>query len=150
MRKKSVVLLVCLAALVFFCAARDRIIKEVMAAGISSVTGAPVEIGGLSLSIVKQTAVISDFKMYNPQGFSRDVLVDIPRIKVSCDAGALLKGKIYLKRLDIDLKEVGLAKNQQGELNVDSLKIVKDQKKTAGKEETKPANEMAIRIDVLT
>ncbi len=39
-----------------------------------------------------------DFRMYNPEGFPREILVDIPKISVSCNLGELLKGKIYLEQ----------------------------------------------------
>lgn len=149
MKKKLILILICFLALAVFCVIRDFVIKSVVTVAASSVTGAPVHIGGFSLSIIKQSVRISDFKMYNPKGFPRDVLVDIPRIGVTCNIGALFGGKIHLRHLDIDLKELGLAKNKQGQLNVDSLKIAGDRKKAEGKDGKKPAKEMAIQIDTV-
>jgi uncharacterized protein involved in outer membrane biogenesis len=148
MQKKIKIAILLVVILFGFCLVRDFIIKSIIGTVASSVTGAPTHIGGLSLSIIKQSIRISDFKMYNPSGFPRDVLVDIPKIGVSCNIGALLKGKIHLKQLDIDLKELGLAKNKEGKLNVDSLKIVEDQK-SEKKGDQKPAKEMKIQMDVV-
>lgn len=148
MQKKIKIIILTIVIIFGFCLARDFFVKSIIGTVASSVTGAPTHIGGLSLSIIKQTVRISNFKMYNPRGFSRDVLVDIPKIGVACNMGALLKGKIHLKQLDIDLKELGLAKNKEGKLNVDSLKIVEDQK-SGKKGDQKPAKEIKIQIDVV-
>lgn len=149
MQKKIKIVVLSVVILFGFCLVRDFIIKSIIGTVASSVTGAPTHIGGLSLSIVKQSIRISDFKMYNPRGFPRDVLIDIPKIGVTCNMGALLKGKIHLKQLDIDLKELGLVKNKEGKLNVDSLKVVEDQKSEKKKGDQKPAKKLAIQIDLV-
>ncbi|MCX5681675.1 MAG: AsmA family protein [Candidatus Omnitrophica bacterium] len=148
--QKNIKVVVLLVAIIFgFCLVRDFLIKSIIGTTISSVTGAPTHIGGLSLSIIKQSVRISDLKLYNPTGFPKDVLVDIPKINVACNMGALLKGKIHLKQLDIDLKELGLAKNKEGKLNVNSLKTAEGQKGEKKKTDQKPASEMKIQMDVV-
>ena len=149
MPKKIKIIILVVVAIVGFCLVRDFAIKSIIGTVASSITGVPTHIGGLSLSIIKQSVRISDFKMYNPGGFPRDILVDIPKIGVTCNMGALLKGKIHLKQLDIDLKELGLAKNKEGKLNVDSLKIVEEQKNQKERGDRKPAKEMAMQMDMV-
>ncbi len=149
MKKKIILILLSFVVIVVFSIARDFIIKNIVTVVATNLTGAPTHIGGFSLSIIKQSIRISDFKMYNPKEFPRDILVDIPNIGVTCNMGALLKGKIHFKQMDIDLKELGLAKNKQGKLNVDSLKIVEDQKSAKDKGVKKPAKELAIQMDVV-
>lgn len=149
MQKKNKILILIVVLLFAFCLARDLLIKSLIGSVVGSVTGAPAHIGGFSLSVIRQTVKMTDFKMYNPHGFPRDILVDIPKISISWNPGALLKGRIHLKEIDFELKEVGMTKNEEGELNVNSLKITKDKK--AGvleKEATKPAKELAIQIDL--
>jgi len=148
MQKKIKIVILAVVILFGFCLVRDFLIKSIVGTVASSVTGTPTHIGGLSLSIIKQSVRISDFKMYSPSGFPRDVLVDIPKIGVVYNMGALLKGRIHLKQLDIELKELGLAKNKEGKLNVDSLKIVESQK-AEERGVKKPAKEMAIRMDTV-
>jgi hypothetical protein len=149
MQKKIKIIILAVVIIFGFCLVRDFLIKSLIGSVASSVTGAPTHIGGFSLSVIKQTVKITDFKMYNPDGFPRDILVDIPKIGVSYNLGALLKGKIHLKRIDFELKEMGMAKNKEGKLNVDSLKII-EVKKTEAPEKgaKKPAKEMAIQIDL--
>jgi len=149
MQKKIKIIILAIFLLFGFCLVRDFLIKSIIGTVASSVTGAPTHIGGFSLSVIKQTVRITNFKMYNPSGFPRDILVDIPKIGVSCNLGALLKGKIHLKQIDFELKEVVMVKNKEGKLNVDSLKITEEKKAgTPEKGAKKPVKEMAIQIDL--
>jgi len=84
--------------------------------------------------------------MYNPKGFPDDILVDIPNMSVTCNLGELITGKIHIKELNLEIKEMGMAKNKEGKLNVDSLKIAEE--KTIGKETKKHAKQLAIQIDI--
>jgi len=149
MKKKIKIIVLVVVIILGFSLFRDVLLKSLIGTVATGVTGAPTQIGGFSLSLLKQTVKISDFKMYNPAGFPRDILVDIPKIAVSFNAAALLKGKVHVKQVDFELKEVGMVKNKEGKLNVDSLKVIEEQKaETAEKEKKKPAKEMAIQIDL--
>ncbi len=85
--------------------------------------------------------------MYNPKGFPKDLLVDIPKMGVACNLGALITGKIHLRQLDLEIKEIGMTKNKEGKLNVDSLKIAAEK---SGEKEKKPAKQLAMRIDIVS
>lgn len=73
----------------------------------------------------------------------------MPKIIVACDIGALLKGKLHLVSAEIELKEMGLEKNKEGQLNADSLKVVAEAKKQGGGQVGKPAKQMPMQIDLL-
>jgi hypothetical protein len=144
MKKKIIIILICFLSLVVFSVTRDFVIKNIVTVVVTNVTGAPIRVGGFSLSIIRQSVKITNFRMYSPKGFPKDVMVDIPMMNVTCDVFSILKGKIYLKELAIDLREMGLVKNKDGKLNVDSLKI-SQAKEQAGK----PAKSMPLQIDLV-
>ncbi|MFA4991195.1 MAG: AsmA family protein [Candidatus Omnitrophota bacterium] len=151
MKKILIVVLVVVFSIVVLSLAKDQLIKSVISTVATGVTGAKVEIKGFSLGILSQSVSITGFRMYNPEGFPKGVLVDLPKIAVDYDAGALLKGRLHLKKLEIDLKEVNLTKNKDGKLNVDSLKVAQ---KEAGSKEAKPkakksSGPMEMKIDLL-
>jgi len=102
---------------------RDNIIREIATGVTSNMVGAPVHIGGLSLSILRQSIKITNFQMQSQKEFPSEVMVDIPLAYVSCDIFSLLKRKIHLKALSFDLKEIVMVKNKSGKTNVTSLKI---------------------------
>ena len=124
---------------------RDQLIKGVVTITASAVTGAPVRIDGFSLGLFSQSVKIKGFRMYNPRGFSRGILADLPTINVKLDTGALFRRKLHLVNVEVELKELGIEKNREGKLNVDALKVADEGKKEkAG--ETKP---MPLQIDTL-
>ena len=145
MKKLFIVLAVVIVSLIAIGVVKDQIIKSVITVAATQITGAPVHIDGFSLGVMSQSVRISGFKMYNPKGFSRGILVDLPKIYVKYDLGALFKQKLHLVNAEVELKEMGLEKNKDGKLNVDELKVAKQEQK----KETKPSKQMAMQIDTL-
>lgn len=84
--------------------------------------------------------------MYNPKGFPRGIIVDLAKINVTYDLGGIFKQRLHLPNVEIDLKEMGLIKNKEGQLNVDSLKVVKQGKSEQAKSS---GGAMPLQIDVL-
>ncbi len=147
MQNKIRVIILAAIFLFGFCLLRDFLIKSLIGTVATSITGAPTRVGGLSLSVIRQSVKISGFRMYNPKGFSKDILVDIPRMSVVCNLGALITGKIHLRQLDLEIKEIGMVKNKEGKLNVDSLKIAAEK---YGEKEKKSVKQVAIQIDIVS
>ncbi|MDD5165836.1 MAG: hypothetical protein PHQ57_00395 [Candidatus Omnitrophica bacterium] len=137
MKKVIIILVIAVLAIFAIGIIKDQIVKAVVTVVATQVTGAPVHIDGLSLGVFTSSVRISGFKMYNPRGFSKNILVDLSKINVKCDLGALLTGKIHLLEAGIELKEMGLEKDKEGKLNVDALKVAK------------PAKQMPMQIDIL-
>ena len=125
---------------------KDLVIKSVVAGVATQVTGAKVDIGGLSLGI--NSVRIKDLKMYNPPGFSRGILLDVSKVNVHCNLFAILTGKLHLSRIDVILKELGLEKNAQGNLNVDSLKVT-EQGQAKEPKDKKTAKAIPMQIDLM-
>jgi uncharacterized protein involved in outer membrane biogenesis len=92
---------------------------------------------------------IRGFKLYNPQGFPQGVILDIPEISVDYDLSAILKKKLHLYSVVINLNEVGIVKDKEKRLNVDSLKVAHSKKKPKEKE-GEPSEKILMQIDKLT
>ena len=69
---------------------------------------------------------IENFRLYNPEGFPNEVLALLPLISVDIDMPALYKGKLHIEQITINLSEFVAIKNKEGELNVNSLKVMKE------------------------
>jgi uncharacterized protein involved in outer membrane biogenesis len=132
-----------LGIVVFFLACillfKDQMIKSVVTAMASRVTGAPVHMDGFALNILNSTAHISGLKIYNPQGFPEGILVSCPRIDVIYDRATMFKEKKHFFVVNIELAEMGLTRNKEGKLNVDSLNVVESHSAS-----------VPIQIDLLT
>ncbi len=147
MKKMVLVLIIIVVIVLGIAVLKDALIKSIVTVTASAVTGAPVHIDGFSLGIFAQSVEITGFRMGNPKGFPDGTLIDLPKVTVACDVAALLKGKLHLRLVDVDLKEIGLIKNQEGKLNVDSLKVAEQPQ--AKQPQGKPAKPLPMQIDLL-
>ncbi|MDD5477577.1 MAG: AsmA family protein [Candidatus Omnitrophica bacterium] len=145
MKKIRNILIVVVISIFAVVIVRDQVIKSVITVAATQVLGAPIHINGFSLGVFNQSVRISGFKIYNPKGFSRGILVDLPKINVLYDLGALFKKEIHLVNVEIELKEMGLEKNSAGKLNIDALKAAKQER---GKED-KSSKQMPMRLDTV-
>ncbi|MFH0754610.1 MAG: AsmA family protein [Candidatus Omnitrophota bacterium] len=138
-----------LGVVLFLGPVKDCLIQSAAVAGARSVAGVDVGVGYFSLNLWRQSIVIKDLKVYNPQGFPAEkVMVDVPEITVKVDVGALLTGKIHLPYMRVNLKEVRVIRNRVGALNVNSLKFA--QQSTGGNKaaEQRPAAGQARAKDI--
>lgn len=151
MKKKiSIILISIVALLIVFLLAKNMIIKAGVRAGVKAVTGLKLDIDSMRIGVVTTLVDIKGLRLFNPDTFTDPVMVDLPAIYVDYDLFALLKKKIHLEQVKIDLKEFLVVKNKEGALNLDALKAVQAQ---GGKETTKEARPATrspdIQIDVL-
>src|ERR1039457_1764008 len=124
MKKILIVLGVVVLFLVGIVIIKDQIIKSVVASVASKIIGTSIQMDGFSFNILSSTINISGFKMYNPSGFPEGIFLFCPKINVIYAPATLFKQKRHFLLMEIELKEMGLTKNKEGKLNVDSLKIV--------------------------
>ncbi len=148
MKKIFRLVIIIIAILLVIGFAKDLIIRTAVSAVAEQITGTKVHIGGLSLGIFRQSVRINNFIIYNPSGFPQGVLVELPKIYVDYDLLSLLKGRLHLPLVDIYLKEMGLEKNKEGRMNVDSLKIVERQEPKPGAKH-EAAKPLVMQIDLL-
>jgi len=146
MKRKPMIWIIVVLVIVGISILKDQVIKSAVTVVATKITGAPVHINGFSFGILTRSVKISGFRMYNPEGFPKGILVDFPKINVEYDLGSLLKKKIHLTNVDIELKELGIEKNKEGKLNVDSLKVAK---KDGEKQKSGSSEQMPMQIDSL-
>ncbi len=146
MKKIIIISIVIILSLFLIGIVKDSLVKSIVTVAAAEVVGAPVQIGGLSLRIVGQSIRITNLKIYNPSGFPKGILLDLPRGFAKYNLGSLLKRKLHLRQLDLEIKEIGIQKNKEGKLNVDSLKVAK---KEDGKEIDEPGKFSDLQIDLL-
>lgn len=144
MKRTIIIAAVIVAAILAVIIAKDQIVRSALTVAATQVIGAPVHIDGVSFRVFGHSIKISGLKIYNPAGFPEGILLDLPKIKVNYDPGALLKKKLHLYSVDVELREIGLEKNKQGELNVDALKVAGQQE-----EKNQPSVPMPIRIGLV-
>ncbi len=131
---------------------RDQVIKFTVSAGVRKITGLRLDIEDLNVGIPETIIDIKGMKLYNPKGYEDKLMVDIPEIYFDYDLIAILKNDIHFNEVRIDLREMVVVKKKDGEMNLDSLKVVKSvetEDKTVKGEDTKEKKKTNFRIDHL-
>ena len=146
MKKWQIIVIAVLAALLVLSLLKDMVIKVSIEKGVEIVTELKMEIRSLSVGILRSVVSIKGLKVLNPPQFKDRVMVDMPEIYVDYDLPAIFGGNLHLRDLRLDLKEFVVVKNEKGELNLDSLKVV-SAKKEGVKPEAKGGKAPNIRID---
>jgi hypothetical protein len=153
---KQVLLVSISTFIVLFCF-KSVLMKPVIVVSAKVILGTDVKMDSFSFGVFTRSVKIKGFKIYDPEGFPKDVLVNIPQIKVSFNLLPLLKGKIHLREVIFNLKELSIVENIDRKLNVDSLAVVKKESKEAESKEVetkvvkeeKSETELNFQIDVL-
>jgi len=148
--KKLIIIAVCIILVIAVVAlGKDMIIKAAVEKGAEVVTGLKLNIASLKVGVLRTIVDIRSLKLFNPVGFKDALMIDMPQIYVDYDFPALLKGKVHLLKARLDLKEFIVVKNEKGELNLDSLKVVQAQKEGKKPEDKSSGKLPEIRIDSL-
>ena len=128
----------------------NQIIKTAVTISASNILGTKVHIDKFTIGISEPTLEIFGLKIYNPEDFPQGILIDINKIGAEYDLPSILKGTLHLPIVVLDLQEMIIIKNQEGLLNVDSLKIIQqeaEKEKHKEKKKSVPKKKMSLMID---
>ena len=153
MRKSFIIISIIFALLVAFFFGKNLIVKTSVSAGVKAMTGLKLNIKSMNIGILNSLIAINGLQLFNPPGFVDELMVDLPEVYVDYDLGAFIKRKVHLEEVRLNLKEFSVIKNEKGELNLDSLRVVeekKEEKVEGEEEEEKEKTKMPeLQIDVL-
>jgi len=140
------VVLVSILVISFF---KDMMIKASVEKGVQLVTGLKLKTQSFRVGIINTLVGIKNLRLFNPRGYQDKIMLDMPEIYIDYDLGAIIKGKVHLEEMRINMREFLVVKNAQGELNLDSLKVVKAQKEGQKPEPKEKGQIPQIQIDKL-
>lgn len=149
MRKLITILVAVIAIAIVLSFIKDIVIKISAEKGVELVTGLPLRIQSFRLGLIRQLIGIKRLVLFNPRGFRDRVMLDMPEIYINYDLPAVIKGVIHLEDMRINVKEFTVVKNEKGELNLDSLKVVQASKEGGKPSERKEAKLPKVQIDNL-
>jgi len=150
MKKAFLVFAGVVAALFTLSVAKDLTVKVSVENGVQLVTGLKLRINNFNTGVIRQVVNIGGLKLYNPPGFKDRVMLDMPHIYVNYDLPAIFKGVVHLKEVRLNMKELVVVKNESGELNLNSLNVVKAGKGSGGGQPSGHQGKApAIKIDTL-
>ncbi|MDD4939528.1 MAG: hypothetical protein PHI60_05160, partial [Candidatus Omnitrophica bacterium] len=95
--KKRKLITALLITLLLLLLLKDAVIKTIVTAGLTQLTGAPVHIRTFSINFLSSSILAKGLKVYNPAGFPPgEILADIPNIELEYDRSALFKRRLHL------------------------------------------------------
>lgn len=109
-------------------AARNVLIVHGIKAGVKAVTGLGVDVERMQVGLLQPSIDVRGFKLLNPEGFVDKTMLSIPAFSVIYDIPSLFQKKVYLKKLVLDIQEMDVIRNQKGEVNVQAMQKLMNQK----------------------
>lgn len=135
--------LVVLAALVLLYLGRNFITRKTVELGVRKATGFPLTIGAVDFSIFGGALSITNLRLENPPEFPERQFVDLPALRVDYRTMSVLRRAPHIRELVVNVNELVLVKNAQGESNATLL-----QSKLGSSESTNQTR-TPYRVDVL-
>jgi hypothetical protein len=102
---------------------REDLAKAGFNALIGHLVGAPVTTGSVRFS-GDNIIDIYDLRIHNPEGFPRDVLMEVSHLVLRYEKVDLLHRRVPIDFVDIELERMNVIRNEQGVLNIDRLKFI--------------------------
>jgi hypothetical protein len=153
MKLLKIVLIVFICLIIGLALTKNIIAKIGMEKGVEVVTGLKISVRNFNIGILGTLVGIEDMKLYNPEGYKDPVMLDMEEIYVDYNLPAIIQGTIYLEEMRIALKEFVVVKNEKGELNLNALKVVKEDegagKAAPSEKPSKKGKAPGFRIDKL-
>ncbi len=149
MKRIGYVLVGITVVLLVFAFAKDIIVKTSVEKIVSAITGLRLDIRNMQVGVVKTSVGISGLRLFNPEGYEDAVMLNMSQIYVDYNASDMLKGKIHLSKIRIEMEEFVVIKNAKGELNISSLKAIKMQKGDKRPRSERREKPLRLQIDEL-
>lgn len=100
------------------------VIKQILTYSLSYTLGADVLIQEVKMDWKNTGFEVRGLDILNPYGFPKDRLADIPLAIVSVDVDGLLRGRLHLKTVGFNLRELQVMNAPKQGLNVLALKPI--------------------------
>ena len=150
MKKLLVKILLMLVALaVIGVLSRNFIARNAVEIGVKKVTGFPLAIGAVQIGLFSSQLEVHDLKLLNPPEFEDQRFVDLPLFQLQYDLGAILHGKLHIKELVVNVKEVVMVTNAKRQTNVNTIQDKLTPGSSSTTTETTPAKKTPYQVDLM-
>ncbi len=137
MIRKFVVLAVIAAFFIYF--SFQKILTGVVAKSMQGAVGVPVKLAKAHLHLAPFEIGLYGLQLGNPPGFQEPAMAEIPEIFVRVNLLGLLKGKIHVQKVVLNMKDVTVERAKGNKINLNEfLKISKTKKAESEQPEQPP------------
>lgn len=147
--KKVLIFIIIIFLILGLLSAKNIILKLVLEKVVRAISGLRLSLGAIDVGLIKPFIKVERLILLNPDKFLNKTCFEIPLLYVEYDMASLFRNQIRLKDMVLELKELSVIKNTDGELNLNSLNIVKSSAKGRTKKMDLTLAMPAIRIDRL-
>lgn len=128
---------------VVFLLSLNSILRVVTEHRIRAQTGLNAKIGSFQVGLLHPEMTIQNLKLYNPTNFGATPFLNIKEIHVEYDRDALVKNKLRLTLVRVNLRELDIVRNKAGQTNLYALGVTLPSK--GGTSAAKPLKEFQQR-----
>lgn len=125
---------------------RNYIVTYAAPPVVKAALGVPVSIDKADISLTESFVGLDGLKAGNPPGFPDENMLTMPEIFVNYNISSLLKDKIHLEELRVDIASVTVIQNKDGAVNILALLPPEKEGEEAPK---KPGRKRELQIDLL-
>lgn len=122
MKKLGMVFLLAIAVLIMLVVGKNLFVKSLLAQGLTKAIHVPVSIGSVDVRFRTANIEVLNLRIQNPRGFPEKMMLNVPEIAIAFDLKAFWKGKTHFHEVRLNLEELVVIRNREGQLNVDSLR----------------------------
>jgi uncharacterized protein involved in outer membrane biogenesis len=105
-------------AAIIFLLTYNSILRNTIQHEVQAQTGMDTQIGNFKLALTAPTLRLQGIKIANPPDFGGAPFLDISEIYLDYDTAAFAKKQIHIKLARINLTELDIVKNQNGQTNI--------------------------------
>lgn len=98
--------------------AKDRVLSLVVPHVISRMLGSTVRVEHVSLSISEQSLVVEGLEVFNPEGFPKQIMLDVPLIHAHIDIDSFFQYRLYISSLKVNIETINIHFNSKQMSNI--------------------------------
>ena len=115
---------------------KDTIAKAIAERNLRDNTGMDAKISKLEVNLGTPTVNLEGLKLYNRPEFGGSTFLDLPELRIEYVPGDFREGKLHFKTVRLNLAEVHVVKNKDGQTNIDMLQKESKKKASGQKDKT--------------
>ena len=101
---------------------RNVVVQTLLEHRLRAKTGMEVSIGRVRVGVLDPTFTIEDLRMFNSDDYGRNSFLDVPELHIEYDRSALMSKRIHLTLARLDLAELQIVENDEGQTNLQELR----------------------------
>ncbi len=129
MKKAGLIVFLIFAVFFTLAVGKNVFVKSMLDRGLSKAAHVPVSIGGARVELRNAKIALTDLKIQNPRSFPEKMMLYAPEIAIDFDPKAFWSGKTHFEEVRLDLAELIVIRNREGQLNVDAMRPKGDPKR---------------------